>query len=410
MNFILKIIQGPNAGAEIALVAGTTVSFGRGESCDIVLGDQMLPEKAGELVVEEAQVVLTLPDGTQEPLAPLHVRSFETTAIAVGPADAPWGELVWPKADAKPAEAPKPETAPAAAAAESAEAPKPETAPPAKGRRLQLALLVVLVLIVVLEFLVWFFWPQLNVGMMNARIWWQQKSEKWFADKRELAARPYHRQTVEELAAAFGVEAVLPAEGSAEAPKLRGNLRRRAERLQLIALAYNAFPGIELDLSDDESLRASSEELLHIVTEDAVKVVSAADRKLELAGHLESPQALRRMLEAIQADVNFAESVDCSQVTLPVVAQSVPVPPVVEVSDEPAAPLDAVVPAAPAVVAPQVPRLPVVGVLMTPYPCLVMRDGSRVLEGADFHGFLVSKITEDAVVLKQGDFTLEWKP
>lgn len=393
MNFILKIIQGPNAGAEIALVAGTTVSFGRGESCDIVLGDQMLPEQAGELVVEEAQVVLTLPDGTQEPLAPLHVRSFETTAIAVGPADAPWGELVWPTADAKPAEA-----------------PKPETAPPAKGRRLQLALLVLLVAIVVLEFLVWFFWPQLNVGMMNARVWWQQKSEKWFADKRELAARPYHRQTVEELAAAFGVEAVLPAEGSAEAPKLRGNLRRRAERLQLIALAYNAFPGIELDLSDDESLRASAEELLHIVTGDAVKVVSAADRKLELAGHLESPQALRRMLEAIQADVNFAESVDCSQVTLPVVAQSVPVPPVVEVSDETAAPLDAVVPAAPAVVAPSVPRLPVVGVLMTPYPCLVMRDGSRVLEGADFHGFLVSKITEDAVVLKQGDFTLEWKP
>ena len=142
MNFILKIIQGPNAGAEIALVACTTVSFGRGESCDIVLGDQMLPEKAGELVVEDAQVVLTLPDGTREPLAPLHVRSFETTAIAVGPADAPWGELVWPTADAKPAEAPKPETAPAAAAAESAEAPKPETAPPAKGRRLQLTLLV----------------------------------------------------------------------------------------------------------------------------------------------------------------------------------------------------------------------------------------------------------------------------
>ena len=53
MNFILKIIQGPNAGAEIALVAGTTVSFGRGESCDIVLGDQMLPDQAGEFLVED---------------------------------------------------------------------------------------------------------------------------------------------------------------------------------------------------------------------------------------------------------------------------------------------------------------------------------------------------------------------
>ena len=269
------------------------------------------------------------------------------------------------------------------------------------ARRLQWARLILLVLVVLLEFVIWFFWPTLNLKMVEARAWWTEKSAKWFEDKRELAAKPFHSQTVEELATAFGVEVVMPPEGSAEPPVLRGNLLHRTERLELTAKAYNAFPGIELDLSDDESLRNSSEELLHMVTEDKVKVVEAANRHLALAGTLDGPVALRRMLEAIQADVPFAESVDCSQVVLPAVAAAA-TPAVAESEPESGV--------APSPVAPVLPKLPVVGVLMTPYPCLVMRDGSRVLEGTDFHGFIVSKITADTVLLRQGDITLEWKP
>lgn len=395
MNFILKIIQGPNAGAEIALVAGTTVSFGRGESCDIVLGDQMLPDQAGEFLVEDDQVSLRLPDGSQERLTPLHVKVMETTAFVVGPADEPWETLVWAKPEVK-------ETAPASEEAGGDVVEKSaEQTKTMQGSRLQWTLLVMLVLIVLLEFVIWFFWPQLNDRMLHMRVWWQEKSAKWFVDKRELAARPIHRQTLEELATAFGVEAVRPAEGSVESPVLRGNLRKRAERLELTALAYNAFPGIELDLSDDESLRASAEELLHIVTGDTVKVMDAANRHLSLAGNLEGPEELRRMLEAIQADIGFAESVDCSQVSLPVAtAASLPAVPVA--SSPSMAP--------PPVALPTLPKLPVVGVLMTPYPCLVMRDGSRVVEGAEFHGFTVDKISEDAVLLRHDDITLKWKP
>ena len=156
-----------------------------------------------------------------------------------------------------------------------------------------------------------------------------------------------------------------------------------------------------MDLSDDESLRASAEELLHIVTGDTVKVMDAANRHLSLAGNLEGPEELRRMLEAIQADIGFAESVDCSQVSLPVAtAASLPAVPVA--SSPSMAP--------PPVALPTLPKLPVVGVLMTPYPCLVMRDGSRVVEGAEFHGFTVDKISEDAVLLRHDDITLKWKP
>ena len=46
MNVLLKIVQGPNAGAEIALAEGMTVSLGKGDSCDILLADLSLPEVA----------------------------------------------------------------------------------------------------------------------------------------------------------------------------------------------------------------------------------------------------------------------------------------------------------------------------------------------------------------------------
>ena len=37
MKFLLKIVQGPNAGAEIALVEGVRVTLGSADACDIVL-------------------------------------------------------------------------------------------------------------------------------------------------------------------------------------------------------------------------------------------------------------------------------------------------------------------------------------------------------------------------------------
>jgi len=391
VNFILKIVKGPNSGAEIALVSGTIVSFGSGESCDIVLSDQTLPEKIGELLVEDEQVSLRLPDGAQEKLVPLQVKVMDTTAFAVGPADSPWGSLVWPEVPDAGKEPSTPE--------KSAEEEQPQP-PTRSSARWLLWTLVVVVLVGLLELLVLFFWPQLNVKVRQARSWFRRSSAK-----SGRVVKRQQRQTLEELAESFGVQADVPAEGSQETPKLHGNLQRRADRLKLTALAYDCVPGLELDLTDDESLRASAEELLHIVTEDKVKVTAAANRRLELSGELKSLKAVQRMLEAIQADMPFVESVDCSHVTVPaevaavVVAKqevaAVPEPPKTEPKDS----------------APEVlPRLPVVGVLMTPYPCLVMRDGSRVLEGAEFHGFIVSKISNDAVELRKGETVWEWKP
>ena len=95
MKFLLKIVQGPNAGAEIALVEGVRVTLGSADSCDIVLADPTLPAEACAIEASADSVALTPSGAEPETLAPLQVRSFGSTALAVGPADSPWGPLVW---------------------------------------------------------------------------------------------------------------------------------------------------------------------------------------------------------------------------------------------------------------------------------------------------------------------------
>ena len=104
MNFLLKIVEGPNRGAEIALVEGVSVTLGKADSCDIVLADATLPD--APLAIEASATGVTV-DGA--PLEPFHVRTAGATALAVGPADAPWGPLVWPKPEEE-SESAKPES------------------------------------------------------------------------------------------------------------------------------------------------------------------------------------------------------------------------------------------------------------------------------------------------------------
>ncbi len=95
MSFLLKIVQGPNAGAEIALAEGTTVSFGRGDSCDIILTDSALEEKAFELEVTSERVMMLFPEGTQSRMELFHARTVGTTVFVVGPGEGAWKEIVY---------------------------------------------------------------------------------------------------------------------------------------------------------------------------------------------------------------------------------------------------------------------------------------------------------------------------
>ena len=424
MNFILKIVQGPNAGAEIALVEGINVKLGKGDECDVVLADQTLPDVACELEVAAERVSLLLPDGTKEAMEPCHVKTLGTTAIAIGLAEGNWGALVWPETKSDKEDVEK-----------TQEPDKPET--PAKERKsnkLLIVFIVLLVLFVILELVLWLFWPFFNSGMVKVREVGRGLFSSSAKEKARLEEQPAYG-SIEELAEAFNVE-VLPLPNGEEGTLLKGNLEKSTDRLQLTAAAYSIMPGIAIDLSDNESLARASEELLNMLTAGALKVVSAKDRKLELAGKVKDADALRHILEAINNDVKHVENIDCSQVEIiPQVVENQPdviavakkeheephnsqpsevaevkapeesktvEAPVEEpkVEDAPPAPEPR----------PPVARLPIVGVVTMPYPYLVLRNGARVMEGGEFNGYVISKICDDVIILKNGDETLEWRP
>ena len=304
MNFVLKIVEGPNRGAEIALVEGVAVTLGKGDECDIVLADSTLPEEP--LSIEANGDAVTV---NGEQLEQFAVKTLGATSFAVGPADAPWGELKWPakgeisRKDAEPQgkETQAEETHgeedlrdSATPREEKADAPEPE-----KKKHGRLGCLVVLVLLVLLlGVLAWLF-----------RATVRPYAEKVLAYARESlhvgggtggagmgAALP---MTLSEVASSYGLELE---ENDGQA-KLSGNLKTRAERLRATAEAYEARPGVDLDLSDDESFRASADDALFTITEGAIKAVAATNRVLSIAGTSPSPFALKRILESLSADL-----------------------------------------------------------------------------------------------------------
>ena len=97
MSFLLKIVEGPNKGAEIALVEGVAVTFGKTDDCDIMLADATFPDSPVRLEATPTGVTVN-----GEALANFHVRTIGSTAFAAGPADAPWGNLMWPAREETP--------------------------------------------------------------------------------------------------------------------------------------------------------------------------------------------------------------------------------------------------------------------------------------------------------------------
>ena len=408
MNFVLKIVEGPNRGAEIALVEGVAVTLGKGDECDIVLADSTLPEEPLSI---EANGDAVSVNGEQ--LEQFAVKTLGATSFAVGPADAPWGELKWPakgEISRKDAEPQGKETQAeeahgeedlrdsATPREEKADAPEPE-----KKKHGCLGCLVVLVLLVfLLGVLAWLF-----------RATVRPYAEKVLAYARESlhvgggtggagmgAALP---MTLSEVASSYGLELE---ENDGQA-KLSGNLKTRAERLRATAEAYEARPGVDLDLSDDESFRASADDALFTITEGAIKAVAATNRVLSIAGTSPSPFALKRILESLSADLPKLRDIDATGVAYGMVPGN-------EKSedgdgDDGETPIG-VFHARRRTSKAKEPSLPVCGILTAPYPCLVMRDGSRVLEGAALDGNVIVKIEADAVTVTNATGRFTWKP
>ena len=429
MNVLLKIVQGPNAGAEIAVAEGMTVSLGKGDSCDILLADQSLADVACELEVSAERVRMLLPGGVEERLEPFAVKFLgETTAIAIGPETGTWDELVWPvrgTASVEEKSAGPEEINPSEEKSESSATETDGT----EKRRFGCGCIVAVALLapvvfVALVFLLWpfrssaakflgptaphlrpvvYFVHDAGIGAVGFA-WDLAKGCIPEGDEEETVPPP---PSIRDVAAAHGLSCI-ETNGTCV---LSGNFATRMQRLSATAAAYAAKPGVTLDVSDDESLRHAASEVLELVSEGKLKVHSATNRIIALSGFSPGASNLRATLEAIRADVPNVRNVDCTRVML---GESNGISEVVESVDSATAKSDVK-----GVKTARVrrdkrkssaPKMPVVGVLTVPYPCIVLKDGSRVTEGAEFGGFIIDRIGADTIRVKGPEGTFEWRP
>lgn len=405
MNWLLKIVEGPLKGAEVALVDGRRVSLGSDDACDIVVGDAALAAQACELDVSGTGVTVLTPDGAATALKPFEVRTFGTTAFAVGPVDQPWGDLVYPPPEAP--DAPVPAPSEPSAETEAAEPPPAEAEAAPKRRHGCLGTLLVLLLLLVgaLALLhccrasIEARWPQAARFRAEVESAVQGQWGRWFGRARPASVPVAKGPSLPELAAQHGL-ALVETNGVRQ---LAGNVRRRTERLAIRALALADDPSVQFNLTDDETLRASADELLFVVTEGALKATAASNRVVTLAGYAPSAAKLERALRALAADVPGIERVETKAVQVggPAPAGTVA-----------------------AEVAPDAPKggrpragqerkrtvEPIAGILMHPYPCVVLRTGLRLAEGAQIGTATIVRIEADRLILRDGKTEFAWRP
>ena len=404
MSFLLKIVEGPNKGAEIALVDGVAVTLGKTDACDIVLADATLGDEP--LVIEVSADSVTLGG---ERLEPLHVAVRGSTAFVVGPSDSPWGELVWPRREAPEREETEVrdtrDVGGGEGEASSAPGPAPENSE-GKRRGCLGCLVAAIVLLLILAGLGWYFrgWlePRVNelVGR-DAHNAPQSDTEAAAPGNTAGGKDSSELDTLAPLVARYGLSAT----NRNNRTVLVGDFATRAKRLTATAEAYDAQPGVELDFADGESLKTAVADTLALVGETRMGVSAVTSRVAVLTG---KTARLKQVLEAISSEVPKLANVDVSGVSVtPLAAPIVPsMAPAVASSPSAAVARRDEAREQEAIA----PTLPVCGILTTPYPCLVLRDGRRVMEGAPVGEWTVLKIEADSVTITNVAGRFTWKP
>ena len=413
-------------GAEIALVPGTRVKVGRGDDCDIVLADSSLAELAFELEVSEDGVTMVRSTGEMVAMRPFEVQDFGTTSVAMGPAEGEWQPLVHPQPEpesepekSEEAENPSPEESAPAAESTSTE-PVAEPAPRGRRHGCLFGLLALVVLLLLLAVAAWWFLGRDGEWAANSRKLWEQgrsQAEQLMGSgagtSRQAEPKPEEVKAAQARAAADLLELAskngLQLVETNGVRKLKGNVKLRTERLALRSLALAADRMVKLDLTDDETLCRSANETLQSCSDGAIKAVLATNRVVKLEGYAPTPAALEKVLRALNEDVKGVENLDTSAVAVggiapvqvadtPFVAQSEP-------TSEPAQTHPTRKAASGSAR-----DYPIAGILMVPFPCVVMRDGTKLIEGAQIGSATLEKIEADRLTLKDGGRKVEWRP
>lgn len=430
MSFVLRIVGGPNKGAEIALPEGVAVTLGKSDACDVVLADATLPDES--LTLAAAPDGVTLDGAALEPFA---VVERGATAFAVGPADKAWGELKWPE---RVVEAPAPSQNEEEAQSREEESARrdaePKGAEDESARRDAVAqsageekkrqgclgcLLWTVLLLVVLGALGWFFRHEAQPYVEKARPY-VERAKPYAERMKACAGRMISKFSSRSEEVCEAADPGLPDDSISPLQEivqrynlsqtdragrtvLTGDFATRAERLVATAEAYAACPGIELDFCDDESLTTAATDTLALVGEQELRVVAATNRVLVLSGKVAD---LRRTLDALAADLPKLRDVDLSETAVSRsgagILAGVQEKQEVNPSSGSPAPLQKKGDVRPS--------LPVCGILTTPYPCLVLKSGARVLEGAPLGTWTVARIEADSVTLTNAERSVTWRP
>ena len=272
------------------------------------------------------------------------------------------------------------------------------------SRRSCLGCLLVLLLLLV------FFAIGYFLALRYGRVW---ESAPFVHDKLDATAAESDSPAVESESPADVLAAWAATNGVAVSEKdgetvLSGNFAKRADRLNFAQDAYERDANLILDLSDDETLKSGVEEVLFVLTEGRTKLVVATNRVVKLAGRARSRDELLHTVAAICTDVNRVRVVDDTAVACDD-GKRTDAPTRYQALSSQAARKHPFVTPAPKPGMPE-PKCPVAGVILMPYPCLVLRDGSRAAEGSMVGEFKVEKIEADKVTLKRGEETVTWKP
>ena len=357
MNVLLKIIAGPNTGAEVILPEGVRISLGRSDDCDIILADDTLPAKACEIEASSSAAEIFNYDGTDESLKFFHVKHLsQVSAIAIGPETGEWEALVY---SAKKEEASPSEEEPQVSQA------SPE---PFKPKR-KCSFKILLAIVMLGAAMVFFFGMNFSEEVSLEPI--EDKVIDPMEGLLEMAGR--YNLSVSETSGAVVVSGVLPTQ---------------KDRIAATAEAYRTMKGIKLEIGDDESISHGAAETLRLVGAFGLSVEGAKGGRLSLKGAIAGKEDLMRALEAIRAEVPYLKDIVCSNV---MVACDLPdrVPVKVELRQ---------------------PQIKVAGIIAYPHPCIVLKDGTRLAEGAEIGGFSIEKISAESVLVRSAEGVIKWQP
>lgn len=472
MPKILKILTGPQEGAELELDADIALHIGTDDSNDIVLVDAMAPAQALELVMEGDNISVTasaerlfagdaaLPIGEKTALADYTILTIGSTRCAVGDADKPWPPLRWipldvllaektqPQEEEKTEEPttnePKPEQEEAPLSREQVEKLDELQSNKRAKRSRSFAIISWLLLILICVAGMWF----------TGRHVWNLAAPK---EKEETSnvmenAHKTRLERLRERAEALGLTIEEEEDGSIK--RISGNVPKTSQRTLIEQIVKYDCPNVICEMTDDETLARSVKELVWGLTEGRLQLVSLKDRVAKLMGMTNSEEEWNTIVDNIRHDVPRLAKVESdivyadvmaaklrealsktgfhdvrieilpgelqfvgfapkesSQTFVKLVEEAVKYFPenarlsnlvkwkesnMVADSEDP--------------VAPKVRQLPITGIVVHPYPCVILADGQRLGKGSLVGGYTIDDISLTEVSLSREDEKLTWRP